>query len=423
MSRRTSIKPTFDGPKPAGPFRLEAKLQFVTPLFGGGVELEPSPKEHKKGRDPITPVRGSALGGALREWWRRIHGRGLVLAELKEREGRLWGWSSQKGLVRIAVDGRKLGEGRETFNTVGVEKAGKARPRAEGQALAYAAFPIQGSDRATDTSERTLPMMRGTFIVRLELDEARVGEPEAARLWEEVQDAWRAFVAFGGLGGRTRRGFGAVEVVEGPGHDLDPTALARMNGWTLATRGPVGDACAAWTDAIRCLQSFRQGVGLGRNRGTEPNRPGRSNWPEPDEIRRLTGQANSRHREPRLQIPAFPRAAFGMPIIFHFKDGSDPADTQLLPRGRDRMASPLILRPMKTPQGWVAGALLVHEYAALDRILGDLELKGRPGSFPATGRIGQGDQAKIHPLSKYRTRPSAGAEAVLEPFLDYFTKH
>lgn len=422
MSRRTSIKPTIEVQEPAGPYRLEATLRFVTPLFGGGVELEPSPNEHIKRHDSIMPVRGSALGGALREWWRRIHGRGLDLATLKEREGRLWGWSSQKGRVRIAVDGRGLGEVRETFYTIEVDKAGKARAKARDAALAYAAFPIQGSEKATDTAARTLPMMTGTFTVRLELDEGRVGGPEAARLWEEVQDAWLAFVAFGGLGGRTRRGFGAVEVTEGPGRDLDVKAIARTHGWTLATRNPVDDARAAWKQAIGRLQSFRQGVGLGRNRGSEPNRPGRSQWSEPDEIRRLTGQAAPRHRTPTVEVEAFPRAAFGMPIIFHFKDKAqgDPGDTQLLPRGRDRMASPLILRPMKTPQGWVAGALLLHEYQALNPILGDLELKEGVRSHRVTGRLGPGDQSKIHPLNAHRLAPSAGAQAVLEPFLHYF---
>jgi CRISPR-associated protein Cmr1 len=50
----------------------------------------------------------------------------------------------------------------------------------------------------------------------------------------------------------------------------------------------------------------------------------------------------------------FPRAAFGMPIIFHFKDNNsrapsprntDPSDTTLMPVDAERRASPLILRP------------------------------------------------------------------------------
>ena len=44
---------------------------------------------------------------------------------------------------------------------------------------------------------------------------------------------------------------------------------------------------------------------------------------------------------------AFPRADFGLPIIFHFQSRSDPQDTNTLQvsRAQDRFPSPLILRP------------------------------------------------------------------------------
>jgi CRISPR-associated protein Cmr1 len=55
---------------------------------------------------------------------------------------------------------------------------------------------------------------------------------------------------------------------------------------------------------------------------------------------------------------AYPRAEFGLPIIFHFKDANDPPDTQLYPvfpgPGKikaDRMASPLILRAIRCANG------------------------------------------------------------------------
>lgn len=62
--------------------------------------------------------------------------------------------------------------------------------------------------------------------------------------------------------------------------------------------------------------------------------------------------------------PTFPRAMFGLPIIFHFK-GNEPKDSTLLPLDKtgnpmDRMASPLILRPYRDSDGhWRAAALLL----------------------------------------------------------------
>lgn len=422
MSRRTSIRPEIRIEPTAEKYRIEATLRFVTPLFGGGVKLEPSPNEHIKHDDPITPVRGSALGGALRAWWRRIHGRGLDLAALRGREGRLWGGSNQKGLVRLAVDGRALKTEQRTFYTLVSKADGKPRPRAEDPALAYAAFPLQGSEKATDTGARTLPMLTGTFAVRLELDTSRVGGEEAPVLWAEVLDTWHAFVAFGGLGGRTRRGFGAIEVLEGEGKDPDPVAIAEMHGWRLAIRKPADDAHDAWKQAIARLQNFRQGPEVGRNLGSAPNRPGRSRWPEPDQIRRLTGRASADHRTPTVQVPAFPRAVFGMPIIFHFKDPGDPPDTQLLPRGKDRMASPLILRPIKVSGAWCAGALLLHRCEDLDEVLGDLELKGATTHPSPTGLLSSDQQQQVQPLREHRARASTGTAAVLDPFFSFFDK-
>ena len=62
--------------------------------------------------------------------------------------------------------------------------------------------------------------------------------------------------------------------------------------------------------------------------------------------------------EPQTHIPndAFPRAEFGLPIVFHFERG-DPDDTVLYPdndsagKKRERMASPLILKPLALQSG------------------------------------------------------------------------
>ena len=87
---------------------------------------------------------------------------------------------------------------------------------------------------------------------------------------------------------------------------------------------PRTEPIAAWKRAVETLKDFRQGPGLGRNPDSRPNRPGRSRWPESDAIRRLTGQWTPRH-EPKHAVDGFyPRAAFGLPMVFDFKDRDDP---------------------------------------------------------------------------------------------------
>jgi CRISPR-associated protein Cmr1 len=107
----------------------------------------------------------------------------------------------------------------------------------------------------------------------------------------------------------------------------------------------------AWKQVIGCLQKFRQGEEVGRNRGSG-NRPGRSRWPEPETIRRVTERRSPRHaRLAHIPNDAFPRAEFGLPIVFHFQGEGEPPDTVLYPLGAERMASPLILKPLALANG------------------------------------------------------------------------
>jgi CRISPR-associated protein Cmr1 len=115
----------------------------------------------------------------------------------------------------------------------------------------------------------------------------------------------------------------------------------------------------AWNEVIKHFQHFRQGERLGRNpRQQGSNRPGRSRWPEPETIRRVTRQRLEKHsRLPHIPDDAFPRAELGLPIVFHFQEQGDPSDTVLYPandsegKKRERMASPLILKPLALANG------------------------------------------------------------------------
>ena len=140
------------------------------------------------------------------------------------------------------------------------------------------------------------------------------------------------------------------------------------------------DALACWKDAIQLLKEFRQGksrpgVNLGRDPGTTPNRPGRSRWPEPEAIRELIllqRELPARPAAPfrkkwhpkdaRMPGSFFPRAELGMPIIFEIRGEGVPdspsrkPDIDIKPtlqfsKDSDRMASPVILRPVRFSNG------------------------------------------------------------------------
>ena len=176
---------------------------------------------------------------------------------------------------------------------------------------------------------------------------------------DQVIAALRWWASFGGVGARTRRGLGTVRVTS---RDVELKPVSREEveslGGRMMLHATRKDAIDAWRLAVDTLKSFRQGTkaGEGRNPGSG-NHPGRSRWPEPDSIRR---QDNSwaRGHSPEHRVNGYPRAAFGLPIVFHFKNSQDPADCVLAPgidvshrdagtdaAKRDRMASPLFLRP------------------------------------------------------------------------------
>ena len=105
---------------------------------------------------------------------------------------------------------------------------------------------------------------------------------------------------------------------------------------------------------------------------------------------------------------------FGMPIIFHFKDKGEPADMQLLPKGKERMASPIIVRPIwQGREQWVAGALLLP----IDGLLNlPVELKGNQ-----TTTVTLWDSKKAAHIKPIQQN-GGGNSNPLDAFLNYFTK-
>lgn len=409
---------------------IERSFRFLTPMFGGGVEV----KGPEKPYDSVTPIRVASIRGQLRFWWRACNpGQAKDVAELRAQEAEVWGSTSNPSAVTIAVT--KQHHGHEPFNVYGRDKNGRWTPIEDTGEIAYGAFPLKpgdsekGRDPGTlssfDTPEFTLTIHLAIChpkVHRVSLNEARVGIEEALTAWS----------LFGGLGGRTRRGFGAIERSDGTssieaarrfleslGGRPPLDGVPSLCGASLTHSSGPASAHAAWRRGLRLLQSFRQGKGVGRRPGTGP-RPGRSFWPEAEELRRQTGSRARKH-EPLDQIRRFPRAAFGLPIIFHFHPGSrdepdsrgDPADETLAPVKLNRFASPLILRPLRNDQQFLAVALRLTGTEVPDRLA-----LSPPPRYPADvrSRLSRGQGKTIPPMA------SSDSDDVLEAFLKHFTQ-
>ena len=237
----------------------------------------------------------------------------------------------------------------------------------------------------------------------------------------QVIEAVRWWASFGGVGARTRRGLGAVSVSSSD-TELEPVSAAEVESrdGRLVLGAPAhGEraAQAAWQAAIDALQDFRQGVGVGRN-PRRRGRPGRSRWPEPDAIRHSTGRYAQKHPPQHPAQGVYPRAAFGLPLVFHFKDwrDGDPFRETLIPAKHDRMASPLVLRPYFDGQDYRPAALLLPGWE--ERVSVRVRLGSEPTdrvtpAWPTAPQEREQLAAKIGPM---RDR---GTDA-LSAFMDHF---
>ncbi len=315
---------------------FRVRLEVVTPILGGSHQT--------RAIDDVDVIRAPSVRGHLRFWWRALYAAQYANADaLYQRESALWG--------RAATDdgGRSAVEIRVSVERVGSTDSSEIRlfssrdqPATPG---AYALWPARAETKTnTPTAPRRQP---GTqFQLMLKVPAAHEAE---------VKNALRAWILFGGYGGRTRRGLGSLKVLENARSWLPSagtrealTSLFGLDVFEAPTRTPcdvpwfggtaihVGtkgaDAQRAWTTALDWLKDFRQGFGgPAGERAREPGpngnaqRPSISNWPEGDKIRRLsTPQRGLRwaHTPRHNQTPAWPRAGFGLPIIGQFQSRS-----------------------------------------------------------------------------------------------------
>lgn len=297
------------------------EIGFLTPMFGGGVTINPAFK-HRKLPDAVTPVRVSSIKGQLRFWWRAAIGSTMDSIEaMRTKEAELFGSTKNRSDLEIYIS-RK--------NSI-VSKSIEAK-----SALAYATFPLR-PDRGVRDRDGKLTQFGGSFVLTATF---------ATEHKDAVERTVETWLALGGLGGRTRRGFGALH--GGKWKLEDVLNVSSSNNKSLPgvpslckafyEKKQFRNADEAHQTLVKKLKDFRQGEKIGK-----------SLWPEPDEIRRITKRHDRKH-SPRHPVRKFPRGQFGMPIIFHFKSDSDPDEVTLLPIGLDRLASPLILRPWRDPK-------------------------------------------------------------------------
>lgn len=444
-------------PWPASNYtRQSYEIDVVTPLFGGGVEAGQT--------DPVTPIRIPSIRGQLRFWWRATRGAAFgTVEELRQRETEIWGSTENPSPLVLVVETvgspvwRQPPEygfdrfGPEAYSLFSAKQNGAVLCR-EGLRFRLVVTWPQGqvlqARRDRDNEQRRqahLPLLPAK-LEDITLD---------------VETAWRAWLQFGGIGARTRRGCGALHTTA---NEMRWPLAGVPGGVMLLGRG-CSTPLEAWKEAIKVYQKFRQDFRGPRHKktlrsGNVANVPGRSHWPEPDSIRKLTGCSlkpavgapasdappdvnTNDHSTPVVPsdiLPAFPRASLGLPIIFHFAaDGPgekrparpdrDPAVVELLPMVLDerskemagtRMASPVITRPVFYEGRWCPALLLLRRPIGLRAILqGQRALWTGDGARDINVQISAGQIVNDH---FSRLRPFGGCASIWDALISFAKK-
>jgi CRISPR-associated protein Cmr1 len=359
---------------------FSAQLEVVTPILGGSYQT--------RAMDDVDIIRAASVRGHLRFWWRALYA--SQVDELYESESALWGRAATDDggrsavEIRVEVDRKFVGDIDDNEIRLYDSRAGNATPGA------YALWVARAErKKQIPTAPRRQPGTRFKLTVAV-----------PATFAGQVRNALRAWILFGGYGGRTRRGLGSLRALDDdqlwlPGaatrNDIKRVfefdvfdATTKVGGDTPLLAGAAlhagktyDNAESAWTTALDWLKEFRQGT-IGneghraREPGTgkiEPSRPSISNWPEADKIRHIKGKFSA-HTPKHNNRMAWPRAGFGLPIIGQFQTTGrrpgesydEPGNFELRWRAgsieHDRLASPLIVKALPLSNGKFAPCAL-----------------------------------------------------------------
>jgi CRISPR-associated protein Cmr1 len=318
---------------------IEATYRIVTPMFIGGANQKPD--------DGIRPP---SFKGALRFWWRTLNwGKYQDLATLHKKECELFGGSAEQG-----------GQGAFTLSVSDkLHMQGTFKPKAGHQYLLG-----QGLYHFKEGLLRDY-IHSGEVNVKLRFKPTIKALDEKM---ESVRDAMILLGYFGGLGSRSRKGFGSLSISAlkvNNNNEVIPQNARELEDWVKreivnSDTLPPFSAFSSYSriDISQCdnnaldllniagneLQLYR---GYGRKQGHEHKINGKTaeqNFVEDHDLVLNFVRAGQVERHPD-------RAVFGLPHNYFFSSIKKSVDIEASGKGRARRASPLFCHIHQFPGG------------------------------------------------------------------------
>jgi hypothetical protein len=380
---------------PPSPGWITLHMQVTTPLFNGGAD--PGGEAGFKADDEAG-VRPSSLRGAMRFWFRALVGiiTGPDLSLLADLERKVFGHTEHASPVKLRIPRQPAvtppGGGHDFLPRRGAS----ARDRNEHPCrwIVYLLGQGLGDLRSCSVTRPYVPAGQDFDLkLRFSAPDDSAGDAIAALA---VASLWLA-CAYGGAGGRVRRGFGGLRILGAEGWLPAPWDTASICSPSLdhyqqglPHGGQPGDLRRLWpTGAVGgCISHLRQLVG--------PERFAMAQWPAPppfpvlsrthtlagtsggepfhgwaaaaayagEQLRlyRASKDYPAAKYQPKIKTPEwdavvhgpaantrFPLGALGLPVVYkdHYTVNADRGPAVPL-----RRASPLWLRPVGTDDQW-----------------------------------------------------------------------
>lgn len=343
---------------------LTLSLKLITPMFGGG---------YKAGEvDDVCRIRAATVRGHLRFWWRALYGAEYTTSNalFKAEEAR-WGSTEKPAAISLKVIVTSNGNSK-TYS----------QWTSSNSALTYFLFPFQKNNRRPQEGKGYADI---AFTLTLDFP---------AEYHDEVERTLKAWIAFGGIGARTRRGCGALTVTENAAKWCMPANPSERTNWfkkllpsvagqRSSTNIPIlqgakcvlgatnRDAMQVWEGLAQFWRKFRKGL-VSASRG---NTGRRNDLYGPGLWKDYSCLASNLLRNNALPLV---KPFLGLPIIFQdtptLRNATQGFIGDLVPEDSGRMASPLILKPIALSDGQFCPCVLVLS-------------AGRPQKLKATGQL------------------------------------
>jgi CRISPR-associated protein Cmr1 len=347
------------------------KLKTITPMFGGSA----TPREV----DQENPVRAASVRGHLRFWWRATAGGQYTSAEkLFEAEEQIWGSAERYGKVALRVLEQAAGQLVKPSELVPDRGTARTGPMEK-----FFLHPFN------ENKTEHIPEASGLQWVEFSL-ELTLNLSDAER--EHLRRALRAWITFGGVGARTRRGVGALEVTA----DLPmwlPNKPEQLKDW-FSQKPVENPAHTLLAGAVVCLGQPRKPGPSDPYKGHTAWRELGSFWarfrkghfvedPQTGETMPYTPMAGGKWRDHKTLLAlskdqeqvALAKPYLGLPIVYQRLGNSFSGTLEAVHKQGKRMASPVILKPMAFADGNVRPAVVILKAPAPEDIkIGNQEL-------------------------------------------------